>query len=141
MIHVENYLKCVACENIWIFKFVSCALHMRYCFTGYDYILVRPSVIATSAAFFPRLLLDRNLSAHMVLTRLQNPLLNSPYFGQAAGTTTYYCTRCKTLINNFSIQYVYHLFLHAPFVVNRKVSSIFEGIGPIRKKCREITVP
>ena len=103
MIHIENYLKCVACENIWIFKFVSCVLHMLYCFTGYDYILVRPSVIATSVAFFPRLLLDRNLSAHMVLTRLQNPLLNSPYFGQAAGTTTYYCTRCKTLINNFSI--------------------------------------
>ena len=30
---------------------------------------------------------------------------------------------------------VYHLFLHAPFIVNRKVSLILEGIGLILKKC------
>ena len=123
-------MKCVACENIWIFKFVSCVLHMLYCFMGYDYILVRPSVIATSVAFFPRLLLDRNLSAHMVLTRLQNPLLNSPYFGQAAGTTTYYCTRCKTLINNFFYLYFYIIyFLHAFTCVMTKVRALCSEVS------------
>ena len=69
--------------------------------------------------------LDCNLSAHMVLTRLRNPLLAAPtprclqpsrchrkatptlVTAAATTVTTVVCTRCKTLINNFSIHFVY----------------------------------